>query len=1130
LPDKPIKILLVEDSPGDARLLEEMLAAAHSNGFELVHVEDLGQATQRLATGDIGAVLLDLTLPDSSGLETFVKAQASAPQVPIIVMTGLHDEELAVKAVREGAQDYLVKGNADGDRLVRAIRYAIERKRSEEEARLRTQELEALFKIASILNQPMTFDEKANQVLEELLRISQVDRVTLRVSDEEIQGLRLVSSAGRADMGNPEYVPFDHRGISGLAFQQGNPVVVNDYASHPLAQPSSVQKGLGSLVSLPIVAGSQTLGVINIAAREPHSFPPDRVKLLTAIGEQLGALLENARLSEELQASTEEMAVVDEVARIITSTLDIDQVYEQFAAEVKKLVDFDCARISIIDSDNNELKLAHVSGQAGSFPAGASVPLEGTVSYPVMKTRHSLILDDLAEDTQYWSSQQLLEDGLRSEITVPLICNDRVIATLVLLSQAPNTYGAREQRILERLANQIAPSVENSRLYEEVKQLALALESIGDCVVFLDTQGEVQFANKSFQEKFGYSSDEVSGKHISIFTPTDPDSQAEGLEIFLQAKQKGWSGEVKRVNKNGEEFDIHLTITPVRNPEGGLIGTIGVVQDITERKRAEEQLHKLSRAVEQSPSGLMITNTEGKIEYLNPKFTEITGYTSEELVGKKPGTTKSGKTSKTMHQRLWDTIASGNEWRGELLNRKKNGDLYWAFESISHIKNDEGSITHFFAVEEDITERKQAEEVLRLRTEELEALFNIASTLAQPGTFEERYKGVLKELARVSETQRVILRVPDEEKQGLRLVAAAGSEINGVPPRKLIPYGQSISGQTFQTGEPFITNDYPSDPRAMPAIVEYGVKSEAVLPIKSGGEVLAVAILTSREAGHFTPERVRLLTAIGDGLGVLMENARLQEEITLGQELEQRRDAFVSIASHELRTPMTTILGFSELLLRRNPPEATRREWVERIYSHCARLAGIVDDLLNVSRIQSGKLAVNPEQLPLPVVVEEAVEAVRSTTDIHEFMLGIPPDTPKVVADPDKLAQVLTNLLTNAVKYSPGGGKITVSARLEAGKDRVVIAVADQGLGISRQDRVNLFTTFHRIRRPETDGISGTGLGLYIVKELVELMQGQVWLKSQLGKGSTFSFSIPTKWHKSRSQGAVSVATGGKYD
>ena len=259
----------------------------------------------------------------------------------------------------------------------------------------------------------------------------------------------------------------------------------------------------------------------------------------------------------------------------------------------------------------------------------------------------------------------------------------------------------------------------------------------------------------------------------------------------------------------------------------------------------------------------------------------------------------------------------------------------------------------------------------------------------------------------------------------------------------------------------------------------------------------------SRKTNHFTADIVKLLSAIADGMGGLLENARLQEGITLGQELERRRDTFVSIASHELRTPMTTILGFSELLLSRNPPEATRREWLERIHLHSKRLADIVDNLLNVSRIQSGKLAVNLEQLPLSVVIEEVVGAARTTTEIHEFMVDISPDTPKVVADRDKLAEILTNLLSNAVKYSPGGGQITVSARLQPGKDRVVVAVADQGLGISRRDREHLFTTFHRIRRPETDGISGTGLGLYIVKELAGLMRGEVWLKSQLGKGST---------------------------
>ena len=236
----------------------------------------------------------------------------------------------------------------------------------------------------------------------------------------------------------------------------------------------------------------------------------------------------------------------------------------------------------------------------------------------------------------------------------------------------------------------------------------------------------------------------------------------------------------------------------------------------------------------------------------------------------------------------------------------------------------------------------------------------------------------------------------------------------------------------------------------------------------------------------------------------------MARDVTHEIDLQRRRNTFVSISSHELRTPMTTVVGFSELLLKRDLPDTTTREWIERIHQSGQILSAIVDDMLNVSRIQSGKLAVSLEHLQLDELVDETLAGIKSASDGHEFRVDIPPETPSVVADREKLSQVLINLLTNAAKYSPGGGLITVSARHEAERDRVLAEVADQGIGIAAEDQKQLFSTFYRIRRPETEKIKGTGLGLNIVKGLVEMMNGEVWVESELNKGTSFFFTIPT--------------------
>ena len=236
----------------------------------------------------------------------------------------------------------------------------------------------------------------------------------------------------------------------------------------------------------------------------------------------------------------------------------------------------------------------------------------------------------------------------------------------------------------------------------------------------------------------------------------------------------------------------------------------------------------------------------------------------------------------------------------------------------------------------------------------------------------------------------------------------------------------------------------------------------------------------------------------------------LLRDITEERDAVRRRDAFVSIASHELRTPMTALLGFTELLLQRNPSDKVRRDWLLLIHREALRLSAVLDDLLNVSHIQSGKITIDLKPVIVAEVVGKVLEGVQGTTNDHQFAIEASPDASPVLADQGKLEQILMNLLSNAVKYSPEGGPITVSVRNDPGQDRVIVGVADRGMGIDPADQGLLFTSFHRIERPETAAIKGTGLGLSIVKGLTELMHGEIWVESEVNRGSTFYLSLPT--------------------
>ena len=190
-------------------------------------------------------------------------------------------------------------------------------------------------------------------------------------------------------------------------------------------------------------------------------------------------------------------------------------------------------------------------------------------------------------------------------------------------------------------------------------------------------------------------------------------------------------------------------------------------------------------------------------------------------------------------------------------------------------------------------------------------------------------------------------------------------------------------------------------------------------------------------------------------------NAELEQRMSEATELQQRREAFVSIASHELRTPMTAIMGFSELLVSKpDTPEATRLDWLNRIHQNGVVLSAIVDDMLDLSRIQTGKLPLNLEYLQLETLVEEVLSGIKPGNDDHGFQVDIPTDNPDIWADREKLTQVLMNLVTNAVKYSPSGGSVEISAHHEPDRERVVVKVADEGIGIAPEDQEQLFSSY----------------------------------------------------------------------
>lgn len=255
---------------------------------------------------------------------------------------------------------------------------------------------------------------------------------------------------------------------------------------------------------------------------------------------------------------------------------------------------------------------------------------------------------------------------------------------------------------------------------EEIRNLAYLVENSNDAIISIDLQGNIMSWNLGAELLYGYDKDYIMGKHISIIIPEEFMDEFSTMINKMKIGEKIKNYEVLRKNKYNKLINVSISESPIYDIEGNLIGISVIARNLTEYIQNTKLINKLSTAVENSSSAIIITDYDGNIEYVNKKFELMNGYSKEEILGKNPGILKSGDQDKEFYKKMWKTIKSGKEWIGEFCNKKKDGSIYWCSASISPVKDPNGNITNFLSVVENITERKLLIENLNKKNEELE--------------------------------------------------------------------------------------------------------------------------------------------------------------------------------------------------------------------------------------------------------------------------------------------------------------------------------------------------------------------------------------------------------------------------
>ncbi|MFC1513682.1 PAS domain S-box protein [candidate division KSB1 bacterium] len=564
----------------------------------------------------------------------------------------------------------------------------------------------------------------------------------------------------------------------------------------------------------------------------------------------------------------------------------------------------------------------------------------------------------------------------------------------------------------------------------------------------------------------------------------DPKKTSATYDSYFKAVPEEEKSKLKKTIehsiKTGESYSIEHRIIRPDGTERTVLGRgeaifdysmkterlLGTVQDITERKKAEDQLRKLNQAVEQSPISIVITNIEGNIEYVNPKFEKITGYTFEEVKDENPRILNSGNQSKTFYKEMWEVITSGKEWSGEFQNKKKNGEIYWEFASISPVKNSMGEITHYIAVKEDVTEKKKIEnerdkliEKLEQQSVELDAILtNIGDAI-----------------------------VSLDEKHCIKSVNPAFLELFGLDKDEVI-------GKNCDSVLSSIDNESYYDPN-IDADIDKGEKT------------VSRTQFTDRDGGKITIQSISspLKTPDGEVVG----SVKSIRDVSKEAEIDKMKTEFISMVSHELRTPLTSIKGYIDLILGGDTGDINdlQKEFLEIVFDNSERLNNLINDLLDVEKIETGRVQLNFKPVSLTDIVNVGIKTMQAAIDKKGLKLNSDIEEGIMYSgDKERLIQVVANLLSNALKYTKKG---TVTVNLKNIKNSPVITVKDTGIGISAENKEKLFTKFFRADNDYTREVGGTGLGLSIVKAIVNKHGGTINVKSTLNRGSEFAVIFP---------------------
>jgi signal transduction histidine kinase len=818
------------------------------------------------------------------------------------------------------------------------------------------------------------------------------------------------------------------------------------------------QKRLGhrTMLATPLLREGVSIGAILIRRLEVRPFTDRQIKLLETFADQAVIAIENVRLFKELQ---ERNAELREALEHQTATAEVLGIISRSPTDVQPVLDAiveSAARVCGIDDVHLRLRAGNVMISRAHFGPIHHGPAEVSIDAPLfrwVRERGTLHIPDVCAQNKI----QLIDPGpLRTFLTVPLRQQEEVIGALVARRTEVRPFTPAQIKLLETFADQAVIAIENVRLFQELKE--------------------------SLEQQTATS--QILGVIASSPTDIQPvlDAVAESAARLCDALDAA----IYRVDGRIVKPVAHHGPVPFGRAHRPLARGLPVGRAILDRDTVH--IYDLAEAIETE-----FPDAKPLQQQVGTRTTLVTPLLRE---GVAIGAILIRRTE----------VRPFTEKQIALLKT-------FADQAVIAIEN----VRLFKELQERTRELVES-------VEEMKALSEVGQAVSSSLELETVLETIVSRAVDLTGTDCGVIYEYDEATQEFNLRASHHMEAEAVETLRAarIRLGEGATGQAASTRTPVQIFDTlePREQavsRVRPVLNRLGYRSLLTVPILRDHQIMGGLTVWRRQVGEFEPEVVNLLQTFGTQSALAIQNARLFREIEdKSRQIEaanRHKSEFLANMSHELRTPLNAIIGFSEVLGERMFGELNEKqaEYTDDILTSGRHLLSLINEILDLSKVEAGRMELELATFDLPLAIDNARTFVRERATKHGINLDVTVDERlgDFVGDERKIKQILLNLLSNAVKFTPEGGRIGISARQADGS--VEISVSDTGIGIAPEDQARIFEEFRQVGGDYSHKTEGTGLGLTLAKKFVELHGGKIWVESEVGKGSTFTFTLPER-------------------